>query len=273
MLRARLGAALLSAVSIHACTCGSRDSVSEPAAPGATSAPSVAPPPRVLDPLAADSWRIDLPVPGFEPASVAVPLGAREPRPIVIALHGIADRAEWQCGSFTGISAAKPFVLCPRGIRRQSGTETWGDAARTEKELRAALGALKRRFGAHVAAGPVVLAGYSLGAAHAVHIFKQEPSFFSRVVLVEGGHAGLSATTAGVFAHGGGKRVLFACGQVACESEAKRRALFLKRAGVESDVVLARGVGHALDGRMAKAIQARWDWLVAGDPRFATGSR
>lgn len=265
----RLGPALLVSVSTHACTCGSSEPkpLRQPSASASVSAP-----PRRLPPLHAESWRIDLPVPGFEPASVAVPLGAREPRPVVIALHGIADRAEWQCGSWTGISKARPFVLCPRGIRRAKDEETWGDAARTEKELRAALTALKQRFGAHVASGPVVLAGYSLGALHAVQIMKQEPSFFSRVALIEGGHAGLTATTAAVFARGGGQRVLFACGQAACEREARRRQIFLQRAGARAELVMARGVGHALDGRMAKAIEQRWSWLTAGDPRFSPGS-
>jgi predicted esterase len=261
--------ALLLALCAAGCRCGARDSV-ETSAPGsAAPAPSAK---RELPPLAAESWRIELDVPGFEPSSLAVPLGAREPRPVVIALHGIADLAEWQCGTWTGISGGRAFVLCPRGIRR-GGSETWGDAPRTEQELRAALGALKKRFGEHVAPGPVVLAGYSLGAAHAARLLKQEPSFFSRVVLVEGGLEPLTSTAAAVFARGGGQRVLFACGQRACESEARRRLVYLRRAGTDAELVTALEVGHALDGRMAKAIAQRWAWLTAGDPRFAPGTQ
>ncbi len=261
--------ALLLGLCATACTCGKRETESA-APPPSTSAASVAP--RELAPLTADGWRIDLQVDGFEPASVAVPLGAREPRPVVIALHGVADRADWQCGSWTGISGGRPFVLCPRGIRRGK-TESWGNALETEKELRAALAALKKRFGAHVAAGSVVLAGYSLGALRAVRILKQEPSFFSRVVLVEGGHELLDATTAAVFARGGGKRILFACGQRACAAESERRIVYLRRAGAEAELVTDFAVGHALDGRMAKAIERRWGWLVSGDPQFAPGRR
>lgn len=253
------------------CTCGSEPapSVSAGASASAASAPA---PPRELAPLVAESWRIDLPVPEFEPASVAVPLGARAPRPVVIALHGIADRAEWQCGTWTGIARAQAFVLCPRGVRKGQ-VETFTDVGRTERELRAALKALKHRFGAHVAPGPVVLAGYSLGATHAVAIAKQEPSFFSRLVLVEGGHEAISATIAAVFARGGGKRVLFACGQAACEKAAERRMLFIRRAGAEAELVSAPGVGHALESRMAAAIRERWAWLTEGDPRFAAAGK
>jgi pimeloyl-ACP methyl ester carboxylesterase len=261
---------MLLALAALGCTCGSRQpEKSATKEGGAAVAPSGI---RELEPLSAESWRIELAVPGFEAASLSVPLGAREPRPVVIALHGIADLAEWQCGTWTGISRGRAFVLCPRGIRRD-GRETWGELARTERELRAALAALKRRFGEHVAAGSVVLAGYSLGAAHAARLVQQEPSFFSRLVLVEGGHEPLTAAVAAVFARGGGQRVLFACGQRACEAEAQRRLVYLRRAGVDAELVMALEVGHALDGRMAEAIARRWEWLVSGDPRFAPGRR
>jgi predicted esterase len=260
---------LLLALGAPGCKCGSSEAPQLAPATGAEVAPS---PPRELPALSAESWRIELAVPGFEAASVALPLGAREPRPVLIALHGVADLAEWQCGTWTGISRAHPFVLCPRGIRR-GRSETWGDVARTERELRAALGALKERFGRHVAPGPVVLAGYSLGAAHAARLLKQEPSFFSRVVLVEGGHEPLTAGVAAVFARGGGRRVLFACGQRACQVEAERRVIYLRRAGAEAELVTALEVGHALDGRMAKAIEQQWQWLVSDDSRFASGTR
>ncbi len=272
MRRAGCVVALAAALLVHGCKCRSQPAAGDGAQPSASASAST-PAPVVLPPLSAESWRIDLAVPGYEPASVALPLGAREPRPVIIALHGIADRAEWQCGTWTGISKARAFVLCPRGIRRKDGNETFGNVARTESELRAALAALKKRFGAHVAAGPVVLAGYSLGASHAVHVLKQEPAFFSRVVLIEGGHSEITPTIAGVFAKGGGKRVLFACGQSACERAAERSALFVRRAGADAELVMVPGVGHALESRMAKAIGEKFGWLVAGDARFASGAK
>ena len=79
---------------------------------------------RLLAPLSAPSWLVPLPVSGFGAASVAVPVGAVEPRPIVIALHGGADRPEWQCGVWRSIAGPEPFVLCPRGVAR-SGRFGW----------------------------------------------------------------------------------------------------------------------------------------------------
>ncbi len=41
-----------------------------------------------LTPLKASSWLVELDVPGFGKSALAVPLGAKSARSIVIALHG-----------------------------------------------------------------------------------------------------------------------------------------------------------------------------------------
>src|SRR5262245_2305001 len=63
-----------------------------------------------LAPLVAESWLITLPAEGFEDVFTSVPLGAAEPRPVVVALHGIQDRAEWACGEWRGAAGPHPFV-------------------------------------------------------------------------------------------------------------------------------------------------------------------
>ncbi|HKO53301.1 MAG TPA: hypothetical protein VJV79_36580 [Polyangiaceae bacterium] len=114
-----------------------------------------------LTPLQASSWLVELDVPSFGKAALAVPLGARSPRSIVIALHGSADRPEWACSALRSIAGPAPFVLCPRGVARADFNAsdpryTFGTADDSARELRAALAELKRRFGVYVAAGPVV---------------------------------------------------------------------------------------------------------------------
>ena len=142
-----LGLALLS--TIPGCKCGG-GSGTPGAASGsaAASAGSAAPPKKKLAPLHAESWLIELPLDGFAPTSVSVPLGVTEPRPIVIALHGAGDRPEWQCGTWRGIADNRAFIVCPRGIPHpgfpaSAPRYTWSDVAATERELRAALAALK----------------------------------------------------------------------------------------------------------------------------------
>jgi len=227
---------------------------------------------RRLPPLHAESWRIELPVGNFNPAVVSVPLGAQSPRPIVIALHGYADRADWQCGTWTGITRAHAFVLCPQGSKlpASGGIErySYGSATQTEQELRAALKALKARFGEHVAAGPVILAGYSLGATHAVRIARLEPSYFSRLVLVEGAAGQWSAGDAAIFAKGGGQKLMVVCAQTSCANAGKRAVLFTERARAEAELVFPGPLGHLFDGRVAHAIKERMPWLVQGDERW-----
>src|SRR5688572_90883 len=64
--------------------------VSEPAPARSTDPPSrpVDPSPPALPPKLSGEPLQDLPVPGYGAAVVSVPLGARGPRPVVLALHG-----------------------------------------------------------------------------------------------------------------------------------------------------------------------------------------
>jgi pimeloyl-ACP methyl ester carboxylesterase len=269
--------ALLGALGLFYCKQKPTEVTSRAGVQSSASAAARADEPIRLPPLQAESWRIDLPVPGFGPASVAVPLGARSPRPILIALHGTGDRADWQCGTWRGISGPHAFILCPQGVQnpgtaKGSETFTYGPLAQTEQELRAALHALKARFGQHVAPGPVVLAGYSLGAYRAARIARQEPSFFNRLVLIEGAHETWSAGDAAVFAKGGGQKLMIVCAQAACASSARRAVLFTERARAEAELVYPGPLGHLFDGRVASAIKPRFAWLVAGDARWKAAS-
>lgn len=242
---------------------------------GATKPPpaaSATPAKPALPPLSAEGWLVALPVPGFGSASVAVPLGAIEPRPLVIALHGGADRPEWQCGTWVGIARSRPFVLCPRGVPTAdppgAARYGWDSTDKTLAELRAALKALKARFGAHVAPGPVVLAGFSTGTRAAVELARQEASFFSRLVLVAPEDDLVTPGLAGVFRRGGGRSVLLVCSDASCKSAAQRYALFLRGAGAATKLLELPQYGRVLDARVASAIAAEYAWLVEGDARF-----
>jgi pimeloyl-ACP methyl ester carboxylesterase len=268
-------ALLAVAAGTQGCKRAERPNASGAAARGSATNRSQTPPApkRELGPLSAESWRIDLPVEGFGAAALSVPLGAKEARPVVIALHGSGDRADWQCGTWTGITNGYPFVVCPRGVPRPHNpgeveTFNYGSFADTERELRGALRALKRRFGDYVAPGPVVLAGFSLGATLSVLIAQEEPSYFSKLVLIEGAYEHWSSHDAAVFAKRGGQKLLVVCAQAGCEAAAQRAVLFTKRAAADADFVYPGPLGHMLDGRVASAIKTRFAWLVEDDPRW-----
>ncbi len=251
-------AALLATHGLAGCRCSKKDTA--PAASASAKGP------KILPPLSEKSWLIDLPVPGHAPAKVAVPLGAVRPSPVVIALHGDFDRPEWQCGSWAAITRGRPFVLCPTGVKN-GARFSWGSPEATAKELRSALTALKKRYGAHVAPGSVVLAGYGKGADHAIVVQKQEPSFFSYLVLTEGGAKGWTSTMAAAFTQRGGKRILFACAHPACVQHVDRARLFSVGAGVDTKTLKLPKQQRLFSPKVVRALRKEFVWLARGKKR------
>jgi hypothetical protein len=220
-----------------------------------------------LTPLKADAWLIELDVPGFGKAAVAVPLGATTPRSIVIALHASADRPEWACSALRSVAGPAPFVLCPRGIQRtdfpaNDPRYTFGTADATASELRAALKELKRRYGLYVAPGPVIFTGFELGADHVAWITSQEPSFFSRVLLIEPAPSSWPSSQASLFARLGGQRALFAFGP-AHRDELTQKAVLTGRGGAEAHSLFMGDRPPALDGPALGLLKKQWRWLAA----------
>lgn len=226
---------------------------------------------------------IALEVSGFGDAVVGIPIGATGRRPILVALHGNFDRPNWQCEVWRQISGGFPFVLCPRGIARRDVPKRmdrweWSNTEQTDRELQAAIAALNQEYGDFVAKGPILLAGFSLGAILEVGILMRHPGQFGPVVLVEGGQRGwsraavqrifLSSSDTGVVPEPW-QRVLFACGQWDCLKKSRPLVKRLERGGVEAKVVHGRGAGHTYDGTVAEAIGGEWKWLISGDERWA----
>ena len=220
-----------------------------------------------LTALAASSWLIELEVAGFGKAALAVPLGANAPRPIVIALHGSADRPEWACAALRSIAGPAPFVLCPRGVARadfsaSDARYTFGSVDDTARELRAALAALKQRFGVYVAAGPVVLAGFELGADQVAWIAVQEPAFFARLLLIEPQPTSWPSSRAALFGRAGGQRVLFAFGP-RHRSEFELRAVLTNRGGAEARAVFLGDGPVTLEPPNRRLLIQNWSWFSA----------
>jgi len=222
---------------------------------------------------------VALEVKGFGDAVVSLPIGATSKKPIMIAAHGNYDRPEWQCEVWRSIVHDRAFVLCPRGVRRTDSpspddirfTYDGGDAM--TREIDAGLAALRARYADFVydeAEDAVVYTGFSLGAISGVAFVLRSPAKYPRLVLTEGSHPQWSPAAVHKFATAGGKRVLFACGQPSCVTMSKSVATVMEKKGLAVKVVHGKGVGHGYDGPVADEIRAVFDWLVEGDPRFAS---
>lgn len=241
-------------------------------APGPAAPDRAAPPPARVERIEGPAF-VAIEVEGWGPAVVAVPVGAPAPQPVVLATHGNYDHPDWQCSTWRGIVGAERFVLCPRGIPRPDSPSpddvrfTHASNAALEAEIEAGLAALRRRFGAHVADGPIVYTGFSLGAIMGVAIAARakHPGRYPAMVLVEGGHDRWTPGTARAFADAGGRRVLFGCGQPSCFLDAKRASTHLERAGIATSIVGVKDAGHSYGGAVARELQAGWTF-VAADP-------
>lgn len=125
-------------------------------------------------------------------ALVRAPLGAREARPVVVALTATekgCERAERARGS--------AFFVC-----------LWGPPSGPYAErLREGLKELKRQFPEHVAPRPVVLFGEKERTADVMNLAAEEPGFFSALVLERADRVLVSNTRLYSYGQKGGKRV------------------------------------------------------------------
>lgn len=258
-----------------------------------------------LAPLAAPRTSL-MPVSGFGSAVVVAPVGATRPMPLVVAVLGIGDTPENQCAVWRDLVGQRAFVLCPRftphyvpvqqdkpdpgqgllgllGLEGENAPEADpGSGAvvqsgfrptevpEVEREIDAAVAALRKIFPKHVASGPAVYVGFSRGAFLGATLISKSPSKYPRAVMIEGGQSAWTDASAAAFAKGGGKRVLFACGVPSCVAESEPASQLLGRARVTTKIVHGEGEGHDYDGPVKDQIRAALPWLVEGDPEWST---
>jgi pimeloyl-ACP methyl ester carboxylesterase len=139
---------------------------------------------------------------------------------------------------------------------------------KTDKEVLAAIEALRARFPDHVDDGPMLLAGFSLGAILGKHVAAKHAELFPRAVFIEGGYEGWAAPMAKRYRDGGGLKILFACGQSACRRSSSTAARLLEKNDLGVRTVSGGDVGHTYDGSVARAITAELSWLLEGDARW-----
>jgi predicted esterase len=232
-------------------------------------------PSQPVGPLHGDEELVELPLSGFLPAVVSLPLGATSPRPVVVMAHGSRDRAEWHCDHWRRVLTDQAFIICPRGSRKAKPgwhgypVYTYTSQAALKREIDAALVQLQARYPGHADTRSVVFVGHSLGAALGAGLVASDPGRYRRVILVEGGGGGFASTAAARrFARLGGQRVLYACGTSNCARSAARSVEALRKAGVQAAVAHAAGAGHTYRGEVAEKIHRSFAWLVDGDARW-----
>lgn len=229
-------------------------------------------PPAPLPPAleGAPLQRLDLE--GGAHAFVALPIGAREKRPVVVGVHGAGDHADWSCSEWQAVTAGWAFVVCPQGVRHPTDPTAfvWGSAEAIAAQADQAVRAVRARYAQWVDDGPLVYGGWSQGASLSAQVVASRPGTYDRVVLVEVGHTPLDAQqVAASLVAGGVTRAVVSCSSLKCrgfatafEGAARRRGLPVR----VNDVGLR---GHWFDEPVGRTLGPAFVWMVEDQRRFA----
>ena len=230
------------------------------------------PPPAPALPALEGEWLERLDVGGGEYAFVALPVGARDKRSIVVGVHGAGDRPDWSCSEWKAVTANWAFVVCPVGVTHPTDRSAfvWGSADAIAKSADRAVRALRARYGAWIEDGPLVYGGWSQGGSLAAQVIASRPGVYDRAVLVEVGHTPLDANqVASSFVRGGVRRAVVSCSSLNCrtfarafEGAARRRDLPVR----VGDVGLR---GHWFDEPVFRTLGPMFAWMVEDERRYA----
>jgi predicted esterase len=218
-----------------------------------------------------------LEVEGFPPSVVVVPATDR-PAPVVVVGHGAGGRPEPHCDFYRALVRGRGFILCTRGrsmdahLPESERGYFYDGHIELGKEVRAAVAALVRRYGARVDLERSVYAGFSQGATMGILALQQGVAPDARVggiLLVEGGWREWTVALAQKLADEGVRRVAIVCGQTVCKEEGDRSVGWIRRGGLEVELLHAPGAGHTYGGAVAPLVGEAWRWIVEGDPRWA----
>jgi len=236
-------------------------------APARADAPSPSPPASPAAPLApiAGEWlqaESDL---GY----VSPPTGSTEPRPIVVAVHGMGDRPEWECAAWRAVFGPRPFIVCPRGSAWHVNF-AWTSGDQIRRSIDAILDAASAHYGAHLDRAHRVYAGFSQGAILGPHVLKSDPHTYSYAIFQEGFDDALAGNALGARLHESGlTRVLLGCSQAGCAGKRVPVRAALERAGIEARLNDAGPRGHRIDDVIIRSVKRDLPWLLAGDDAWS----
>lgn len=207
----------------------------------------------------------ELELEGFRPAVVSLPSASGRQRVFVVA-HGAGGHAESHCSFWRNLLGERGIIVCPRGTAIYSGHPERGWFYANHHELEAEVVVLektvRKRFAQHLAPGGWVYAGYSQGATMGALMIVDHGNVFSHLALIEGGTDGWTRGRAQSFAQGGGKKVLFVCGQDGCARAADGAVNVLEAANVRARLRHAEGGGHTYGGKVGRELERGLVWLL-----------
>lgn len=215
------------------------------------------------------AWIEHLDLPDGHEAYVTPPIGTRTRRPLIVAVHGAGDRAEWSCGGWRMVAREYAFVVCPQGLKMDAMRFGWDSAETIRKRVSASIVAARARFGEYIADGPTLYVGFSQGATLSLPTLLDPADPFPLVALAEGGYDLIrSDDTLRRLKGQGIDRVLLACGTPACFTSMKAALPRFERADIDVSIGGDPRAGHNLNGEMQAGLQRVWPGFVDGLPNW-----
>jgi hypothetical protein len=210
-------------------------------------------------------WIEKLALPDGGIAYVTPPIGAREPRPIIVGVHGAWDDPGLMCSAWRLIADVYAFVVCPGGRPVSDRLHVWSSGDHIAKRVHEAVEATKAKYPGRVADAPMIYVAFSQGSNLAGTLLARDGKSFPRVVLTEGGYKTFDeATTARAFVKSGGERVLFTCSQPGCAGSFATSRASLERAGAAARVDYSGPHGHSMPPAVRERIHDALPWIVEG---------
>lgn len=203
---------------------------------------------------------------------VSVPLGARELRPVMIAIHGGSEKPERACSAWRGVTEAYPFVVCPRGWGGADSTLGWRTTADTAARIARAVAATKKTFPSWVKdTATIVLAGFSMGGSQVALLARGDPQTYRRIVVGDSAHDPQPALTfSRAWAKGGGQRAVFLCTTSGCEPALRFAARNVATEKAPARLNIAATQVHGLSEPAVQSMRRDFPWLVEGAEGWET---
>jgi pimeloyl-ACP methyl ester carboxylesterase len=195
---------------------------------------------------------------------VSAPLGAREARPIMIAIHGGSEKPERACSAWRGVTEAYPFVVCPRGFGGRETALGWRTTSDTKERIARAVAATKKIFPSWIKeTDTVVLAGFSMGGSQVALLARSEPQTYRRIVVGDSAHDPQPALTfSRAWVKGGGERAVFLCTTSGCEPSFRAAARNVASEKAPARLNIAATQVHGLSEPVVRSMRRDWPWLV-----------
>ncbi|HEU4536162.1 MAG TPA: hypothetical protein VFS00_18690 [Polyangiaceae bacterium] len=199
-------------------------------------------------------------------AKFSPPLGATDPRPLVVALHGGGDAPEYACGEWRGSFGSWPFILCPYGDKVGRNMYGWRSGAAARQALEHAIEALVAKFPEHLDVRDPVLTGFSLGAMMAPSTLAAPGRAFPAAVLAEGYAKDFAAWPRRMEA-GGLRRILFVDSQGVNAERGKAAVRALERTtAVQARAIYIGHLGHGFFPKTVEGVRKGLSELLTGLP-------